>query len=120
MQWNTSAKSIEWKKEGQWLDMQLQHGKTSTTKKCKHGNSTIVTLLKHVVPHHQPLTTCAFILHHPTILLLAMNTIAANALLKAASQTIKTVLQMDIVTGGDGWNNAVHRISEVMVSIANI
>ena len=49
-----------------------------------------------------------------------MNTIAANALLKAASQTIKTVLQMDIVTGGDGWNNAVHRISEVMVSIANI
>ena len=49
-----------------------------------------------------------------------MNTITANASLEAASQTIETVLQMDIVTGGDRWNNAVHRISEVMVSIANI
>ena len=49
-----------------------------------------------------------------------MNTITANASLEAASQTIETVLRTDVVTGGDRWNNAVHRISEVMVSIANI
>ena len=75
---------------------------------------------KCIVPHHQPLTPCAFILHHPIILLLAMNTITTNASLEAASQTIKTVLQTDVVAGGDRWNNAVHRISKVMVSIANI
>ena len=119
-QWNTLARSIERKKEGQWLNMQLQRGKTSTTKKCEHGNSTIITFPKRIVPHHQPLTTCAFILHHPTILLLGMNTITTNASLEAASQTIEMVLQTDVVTGGDRWSNALHRISEVMVSIANI